>query len=87
MNEKVGSMNKTPRSLWQLLMLIRVSKRPTQLTCEECFALMEYYADLLAAGAIFDEIRPSVSHHLALCSECQTKFDDWLEKLEEDTES
>jgi len=80
-------MNKTPRPLWQLLLQTNVSKEVVQLTCEECFALLEYDAGLLAAGAVSDEIRSSVSYHLDLCEECQVKFDDWLEKLKEDTGS
>ena len=80
-------MNKTSRPLWQLLLQINRSEKIDQLTCEECFALLEYDASLLAAGAGFNAISPSVSRHLAHCSRCQTKFDDWLEKLEGDSRS
>lgn len=80
-------MNKKPRPLWQLLLQTNVSMKAVHLTCEECFALLEYDAGLLAAGAVFDEIRSSVNYHLDLCEECHAKFDDWLEKLEGDTGS
>lgn len=80
-------MNKGARPLWRLLLLTSESKQSVQLTCEECFALLEYDADLLATGTALDEIRPTVSHHLSLCSQCQPKFDAWLEKLEGDAES
>ena len=72
-------MDKAPRPLWQLLLLTNESEGFVQFTCEECFTLLEYDADLLAVGADLDEIQSSVSRHLNLCTKCQTKFDDWLE--------
>ena len=39
------------RPLWQLLLLARESKQKLQLSCEECFALLECDADRFAAGA------------------------------------
>ena len=74
-------MDKTNRPLWQLLLLTRDSKKSAQLTCEECIALLEYDAELLINGADLDDVRPAVSYHLSLCSECQAKIDEWLEKL------
>lgn len=79
-------MNKVSHPLWRLLVLTSEPDKAVQLTCEECFALLEYDADLLAAGAPLDEVRPSVTHHLSLCSTCQAKFDGWLTKLEGDAE-
>jgi hypothetical protein len=73
-------MSKMSRPLWQLLLLTSTPKAPVQLTCEECLALLEYDAELLVGGVAIDEIRPAVSHHLSLCSECQAKIDEWLGK-------
>ena len=75
-------MDKTNRPLWQLLLLTRDSKKSAQLTCEECIALLEYDAELLINGADLDDVRPAVSYHLSLCSECQAKIDEWLGKLD-----
>ena len=75
-------MHKETRPLWQLLLLAHDSKKDVQFTCDECFALLEYDADRLAAGADPAEIRQSVSHHLALCSSYNHQLDDWLENLE-----
>jgi hypothetical protein len=74
-------MDKMSRPVWQLLMLASDSTKSLDLTCEECFSLLEFDAYLLATGAISDEIRPFVSHHVALCPECQIKFNGWLDKL------
>ncbi len=74
-------------SLLQLLLLTSDPKVAVILTCEQCFALLEYDADLLVAGADPAELRPSVSHHLALCSSCQSQIDDWIDKLERDNKT
>jgi hypothetical protein len=34
-----------PETLWQLL-----REEPSHLTCDECFAVLEYYAELLVQG-------------------------------------
>ncbi|MEN8173421.1 MAG: hypothetical protein ABFS03_11150 [Chloroflexota bacterium] len=72
-------------SLWQLLLLTSDSEKVVSLTCEQCFALLEYDADLLIAGADPDDIRPSVSHHLELCSSCKGQIENWLENYKENT--
>jgi hypothetical protein len=74
-------MSEKPRPLWQLLLLTNAPNVSVQLTCEECFTLLNYDADLLAGGIALDKIRPAVSFHLSLCSKCQAKIDEWLEKL------
>jgi hypothetical protein len=80
-------MDNVSRPLWRLLVLTSEPEKAIQLTCAECFALLEYDADLLAAGAALDEIRPAVIHHLSLCSACQAKFDGWLTMPEGDAKA
>ena len=75
-------MSKKSRPLWQLLLLTNAPNVSVQLTCEECFTLLEYDAELLAGGVALDEIRPAVRYHISLCSECRTKIDEWLSKLD-----
>jgi hypothetical protein len=75
------------RPLWQLLLLMHNAKEPVQLTCAECFALLEYDAELLAEDAPFDKIRSAVSRHQSLCQECQTLLDEWMEKYVENVQS
>jgi hypothetical protein len=67
-------MSEQSRSLWQLLLLTHDASMPVQLTCEECFTLLEYDAELLAGGAVLDAIRPAVNRHLSLCSKCKAKI-------------
>ncbi len=68
--------------LWQLLLLTREPENDYQLTCEECYELLEFDADLLAIGANPVEVRTIINRHLALCSSYGTKLDAWLEQLE-----
>ena len=75
-------MSEKSRPLWQLLLLTNASNVSVQLTCEECFTLLEYDAELLAGGVALHEIRPAIRYHLSLCEECRTIIDDWLEKLD-----
>lgn len=76
-------MSGTSRSLWQLLLLTRDASTPVQLTCDECFALLEYDAELLVSAATLDEIRPAVRDHLVICSKCKAKIDAWLKDMDE----
>jgi hypothetical protein len=74
-------MGKPNRPLWLLLLETRDSKKNVQLTCEECFTLLTYDAELLGKGAVLDDFRPAIRHHLSLCSGCQTKIEKWLGKM------
>jgi hypothetical protein len=74
-------MDKKSRPLWQLLLLTHSLKNSVQLTCEECFALIEYDAELLSRGVDIEKIHPVASYHLTLCPECWEKFDNWLKNL------
>lgn len=79
---KSSQMDKANRSLWQLLLLTHDASTQVQLTCEECFALLEHDANLLAGGAALDEVRPAINYHLSICSKCQSKFKEWLKELD-----
>jgi hypothetical protein len=80
-------MWQSPSQLWELLLLARNPKIPVHITCAECFALLEHDADSLAAGVSIDEIRSSIHQHLSLCSECESQFGQWLERLEGEEDS
>ena len=62
------------KSLWQLL-----QEEPSNLTCDECFAVMEYYAEILAQGA--RPLLPKIRQHLASCPSCQIEHHLTLRRL------
>ena len=62
------------RPLWQLLM-----SEPSELTCDECFAVMEYFADLMTQG-VYD-LLPDVQKFLARCPDCMLEYRGALRQL------
>jgi len=62
------------RSLWQLM-----AEDPSTLTCDECFALMEYYAELLTEGEV--HLSPAVIEHLRGCPNCEVEHREALGRL------
>ena len=63
-----------PRALWQLLL-----EDPSDLTCDECFAVMEYYAEVLARGGV--DLLPEIIEHLERCPDCELQHREALRRL------
>jgi hypothetical protein len=62
------------RPVWQLLL-----EDPSDLTCDECFSVMEYYAELLAKGST-DRL-PEVIERLKECPPCEVQNREELRHL------
>jgi len=62
------------RPLWRLLL-----EDPSDLTCDECFAVMEYYAEVLAMGST--DLLPEVIEHLKSCPSCSLQHREALRRL------
>jgi len=62
------------KPLWQLL-----QEEPSILTCDECFAIMEYYAELLAQGG--EALLPEIIKHLDGCPSCRLEHRAALQQL------
>jgi hypothetical protein len=63
------------RPLWRLLL-----KDRSELTCDECFAVLEYYSELLAQGSA--DLLPEITEHLQGCPECRIEHQEALHHLE-----
>jgi hypothetical protein len=63
-----------PTALWQLLL-----EDPANLTCDECFAVMEYYAEILTRGGV--GLLPEITEHLARCPDCALQHREALRRL------
>jgi hypothetical protein len=62
------------RTLWQLLL-----EDPSDLTCDECFSVMEYYAELLARGNA--DLLLEVIERLKECPPCEVQHREELRHL------
>ena len=62
------------RPLWQLLLV-----DPANLTCDECFAVIEYYAEVLARGGV--DLLPEITEHLERCPDCELQHREALQRL------
>jgi hypothetical protein len=63
------------RPLWRLLL-----DDPGNLDCDECFAVMEYWAGLLAEGGV--DLLADIQKLLARCPACYTEYREALHRLE-----
>ncbi len=61
--------------LWRLLL-----KDPSNLSCDECFAVIEFFAGLLVEGG--PELLPEVLGHLEGCPECPIELHRAMKRLE-----
>jgi hypothetical protein len=52
----------------------------SKLTCDECFAVLEYHSELLAQGGA--GLLPKVLEHLQGCPECWSVHHEALRRLE-----
>ena len=62
------------RPLWQLLL-----EDPSDLTCDECSAVIECYAEVLAGGGA--DLHPKVIEHLKRCPSCEFQYREVLRHL------
>ena len=71
------------RSLFEIF--IRSSKpgKEYTLTCDECFAVMEYFVELVLEGFTLDEIKKPLLKHIAHCPDCQEHHLGRLREIEE----
>jgi hypothetical protein len=62
-----------PGALWRLLL-----EDPSDLTCDECFAVMEYYAEILMGRS---DLFPEIIERLERCPDCDLQLRQELRQL------
>ena len=55
--------------------------RPDEIGCDECFAQMDQFVDLILAGQDAAQAMPHVQDHLNRCQDCREEFEALLEAL------
>jgi hypothetical protein len=72
-------MNADPNSGREDLVARLLGPTGPELTCDECFALLDRYVDLEAAGADADAAIPGLRAHLEGCPACREDHESLLE--------
>ena len=70
--------------LWQLLLLTANPDKSIELSCSDCFTLLDYDAGLLSGDGDPGDLLPVIKHHLSICSRCQAELNTMLDELKED---
>ena len=71
------------RPLWQILAASHISGPDSALSCDECFAALEYLADCAVSGADPALVLESARHHLERCPHCRQHHLRLLRELED----
>ena len=71
------------KKLWQVLLQSALKTEEYEITCLECFNMLDQYADLLLEGANPDSIMPTVRQHLNHCPTCTQEFETLMTMLRE----
>ena len=58
-----------------------VSTRPDEIGCDDCFAQLDRFAELVLAGKNAAEAMPLVQDHLDRCMDCREEFEALLRAL------
>jgi len=69
--------------LWQLLLLTANLDKSIELSCSDCFTLLDYDAGLISAGGDLGDFLALIKHHLSICSKCQAEITTMLDELRE----
>lgn len=73
----------TDSSLWQTLLKSVLETEDFELTCEECFNVLDLYADLLLEGADPAKLMPTVKQHLSQCNCCESELEALMVMLQD----
>ena len=72
------NMTTTRRPIWKILALAAENGARVPLTCDECFVILEFLADVAMGGAKEEYLLELVRRHLKRCPCC---WEHHLEKL------
>ncbi len=66
------------KPLWKTLLNLAIESQEYGLSCEECYNLLDQYADILDRGAEPSEVMGMVKQHLSHCPDCDEVFETML---------
>jgi hypothetical protein len=71
------------KKLLQMLLKSALETEEYEITCEECFEVMDQYADLILDGTDPAEIMPLVTQHLKMCQCCTGELEAMVMMIQE----
>lgn len=71
------------KPLWKTLLNLAIEAEEYGLSCEECYNLMDQYADMLNSGLEPSEVMLLVKQHLSHCPDCDELFQTMLLVVQE----
>ena len=76
--------NRPPRPIWKLLSIVAEPERARNLalTCDECFAVLEYIAIQAQNGADVNTLKVAIRRQLEMCPDCREHHLERLRELE-----
>jgi hypothetical protein len=75
-----------PKSLTKMIRMVAAT-RPVEIGCDECFAQLDRFVELVLAGKSAAEAMPLVQEHLDRCDDCREEFEALLAALQADANS
>ncbi len=69
--------------LWKTLLNLAIESEGERLSCQECYNLLDQYAEILDSGVEPSEVMVLVKLHLNHCSNCDELFETMLLMVEE----
>jgi hypothetical protein len=71
------------RTLFEILIRSSLPGNDITLTCDECFVVMEYFADLALEDFSLDDIKITLIKHINHCPDCREHHLHRLKEMEE----
>ncbi|GAB4266202.1 MAG: hypothetical protein Kow0080_07270 [Candidatus Promineifilaceae bacterium] len=70
------------RPLWKLLLITAVSDEALQLTCGECYTLLDYLADTAVRTQNWPAVIAAAKRHMTCCPDCRDYYQARLAEIE-----
>ena len=58
----------------QKVLTMLSNTQEVEMTCDEVFAVLDQFAEMMARGEDVSRLMPLVKHHLAMCPDCQEEY-------------
>lgn len=71
------------RPLFEIFSLSPTAESDITLTCDDCFAILDYFVDLVIDGFTLEEIKKPLLHHMNHCPDCREHYLQRINEIEE----